>query len=208
MLYLRHRGPSFSQADLSLEKSTEKAKFENEKKGLEKELARVRDQLRGALQEKTQAETLQKALARLDSDKLRLTDELRCCRTELEAASNALKANEQQLRRKESDLQAAIAETQLKSKLAEDTIKERDALETKVFSNPVLPEVPVVSFFSALRTEHVQAMKLEVQLKMSSDYRTKQVHGNSPQNRHRAFNSGLGCCFGRQVHYRPYFFPE
>jgi predicted nucleic acid-binding Zn-ribbon protein len=150
--HLWNQNPFFPQADILHEKTTEKAKFENEKKELQNELAHIQDQLNKALPEKAHTETLQKAIAKLDSEKLRLTDELRCCRTDLEAARNASEANKTQLHRMEADLRQAREMMQLQSTLADDTRKERDELDTKVSCNSMPPEAPVASSFSELKT--------------------------------------------------------
>jgi soluble cytochrome b562 len=128
-------GSLYSQADTLREKDTEKAKFDNEKKKLDEELARIREQLKKALSEGALTETKQKELAKLAADRDRVTKELLDCRNDLEAARKAAKTKEEDVRRKEADLQQNREGMKLVLVERDDIKKERDELETKVLFN-------------------------------------------------------------------------
>jgi soluble cytochrome b562 len=120
------------QADTLREKDAEKTKLDGEKKKLEEELGRIREQLKKALTDGALTETKQKELAKLASDRDRVAKELLDCRNDLDSARKAIKAKEEDVRRKEADLQQNREGMKLVLVERDDIKKERDELETKV----------------------------------------------------------------------------
>ena len=132
------------QADTLREKDTEKAKFDTEKKKLDEELLRTREQLKkalseGALNPLMDSETKQRELSKLAADRDRVTKELLDCRNDLEASRKAAKAKEEEVRRKEADLQQNREGMKLVSVTRDDIKKEYDELGTKVTFNSLFP---------------------------------------------------------------------
>ncbi len=150
------------QADTLREKDTEKTKFDTEKKKLDEELSRTREQLKKALSEGALTETKQKELSKLAGDRDRVTKELLDCRNDLESARKAAKAKEEEVRRKEADLQQNREGMKLVLVERDDIKKERDELETKVsfFSASVYSESLILADCMV-----TQVMKLEMELK-------------------------------------------
>ena len=149
------------QANTLREKDIEKARLENEKRKLDEELACIREQLGKTLSDGAQNQTMQKELEKLKGDKDRATRELLDCRKDVEAARKAAKAKEEEVRRREADLQQN--REQMKLVLAErmDIKKERDELEVKVHFDSVHS-----SFDGFLvMTWQVQVMTLEMEVK-------------------------------------------
>ena len=106
---------------------------------LEEELARVREQLKKALLEGALIETKQRELSKLAADRDRVTKELLDCRNDLEAARKAAKGKEEEVRRKEADLQQNREGMKLVLDERNDIKKEFDELETKVTFNTLFP---------------------------------------------------------------------
>ena len=121
------------QADILREKDAEKAKFDAEKKKLDEELARTREQLKKALSDGALTESKQKELTKLAADRDRVAKELLDCRNDLDNARKAAKAKEEDVRRKEADLQQNREGMKLVLVERDDIKKERDELETKVW---------------------------------------------------------------------------
>lgn len=99
---------------------------------MEEELGRIREQLKKALTDGALTESKQKELAKLASDRDRVAKELLDCRNDLDSARKQVKAKEEDVRRKEADLQQNREGMKLVLVERDDIKKERDELETKV----------------------------------------------------------------------------